>query len=286
MYADLHMHSTASDGTSTPADLVRLAVAADVSLMALTDHDTVAGCAEAAACARGSGIDFLSGVEITAEGGSGRADILGLGIRHEDPELLATLERVQEARRTRNGRIVARLNALGIPVTLEGITALAPPGANVGRPHFAAAMVACGAVPDIQSAFDLYLADGAKAFVGRDSLTPSEAISLIHAAGGIAILAHPQLVRLKEHETLETRVRKLKEEGLDGLEVWYSSHTPAHEAALERLARKWDLLASGGSDFHGDNKPYLRVGGVRQGRPLERSFIPESLQRRARISIH
>jgi len=280
MYADLHMHSTASDGTSTPADLVRLAVAADVSLMALTDHDTVAGCAEAAAAARGSGIDFLSGVEITAEGGSGRADILGLGIRHEDPELLATLERVQEARRTRNGRIVDRLNALGVPVTLEGITALAPPGANVGRPHFAAAMVACGAVPDIQSAFDLYLADGAKAFVGRDSLTPSEAISLIHAAGGLAFLAHPMLVRLKDHETVESRVRKLKDEGIDGIEVWYSSHTPAQEEKLARLASLLGLLVTGGSDFHGDNKPNLRLGAVRSGRPLERSLIPETLASR------
>jgi len=280
MFADLHMHSTASDGTTPPAELVALARQAGVTLMALTDHDTVGGCAEAARAARDAGIDFLSGVEVTAEGGSGRADILGIGIRRDDPTLTSTLDRVMEARRTRNVRIVAKLNQLGVDITLEQITAFAPPGANVGRPHFAAALVACGAVPDKQAAFDVYLADGAKAFVGRDSLTPAEAIELIHTAGGLAFLAHPMLVRLKDHETIETRVRKLKDEGIDGIEVWYSSHTPAQEEKLARLASSLGLLVTGGSDFHGDNKPNLRLGGVRSGRPLDRSLIPDALATR------
>ena len=280
MFADLHMHSTASDGTTTPAGLVDLAKQAGVTLMALTDHDTVGGCSEAATAARSAGIDFLSGVEVTAEGGSGRADILGIGIRRNDPTLTSTLERVMEARRTRNVRIVARLNQLGVDITMEQIASFAPPGANVGRPHFAAALVACGAVPDKQAAFDIYLADGAKAFVGRDSLTPAEAIDLIHTAGGLAFLAHPMLVRLKDHETIETRVRKLQEEGIDGIEVWYSSHTPAQEDKLGRLAASLGLLVTGGSDFHGDNKPHLRLGGVRDGRPLDRSLIPETLASR------
>jgi predicted metal-dependent phosphoesterase TrpH len=280
MFADLHMHSTASDGTTTPAGLVSLAREAGVTLMALTDHDTVGGCREAALAARESGIAFLSGVEVTAEGGSGRADILGLGIRRDDPTLTSTLERVMEARRTRNVRIVARLNELGVDITLEQIISFAPPGANVGRPHFAAALVACGAVPDKQAAFDVYLADGAKAFVGRDSLTPAEAIALIHTAGGLAFLAHPMLVRLKDHETVESRVRKLKDEGIDGIEVWYSSHSPVQEEKLARIASSLDLLVTGGSDFHGDNKPHLRLGGVRDGRPLERSLIPETLAQR------
>lgn len=277
MFADLHMHSTASDGTTTPAGLVDLATQAGVTLMALTDHDTVGGCSEAAIAARSAGIDFLSGVEVTAEGGSGRADILGIGIRRNDPTLTSTLERVMEARRTRNVRIVAKLNQLGVDITMEQIASFAPPGANVGRPHFAAALVACGAVPDKQAAFDIYLADGAKAFVGRDSLTPAEAIELIHTAGGLAFLAHPMLVRLKDHETIETRVRKLQEEGIDGIEVWYSSHTPAQEEKLGRLAASLGLLVTGGSDFHGDNKPHLRLGGVRDGMPLDRSLIPETL---------
>ncbi|MFM7322281.1 MAG: PHP domain-containing protein [Armatimonadota bacterium] len=281
MPADLHAHSTASDGTATPSEVVALAQFAGLDLIALTDHDTTAGCPEARSAAAAAGIAFLDGVELSAEGAPGRCHILGLGIRGDDPELRETLAALSQRRRTRNERMIERLNALGVAIDLETVVAHAPPGANVGRPHFAAAMVALKLVPDADTAFRRFLGDGASAFVQRESLTPAEAIDLIHRAGGLAFLAHPWLVRLPQHETLEARVRALQTAGMDGIEVWYSGHTPAQEAKLERLAAATGLLATGGSDFHGTAKPAIRLGAVRTGRKLDTSLIPPQLRERA-----
>lgn len=282
VFADLHTHSTASDGTSTPQELVDLARGAGVGLLALTDHDTVAGLDAAAEAARAAGIAFVDGVEISAEGAPGRCHLLGLGFDPGDAALRETLETISQARRTRNARMVERLNALGVPLTLEAVAAHAPPGANVGRPHFAAALVACGAVRDRDAAFRRYLADGAPAYVPRVSITPGEAIRRVHDAGGMCFLAHPMLVRLASHETLEGRVKALAALGLDGIEVYYSGHTPSQEEKLRRLAERLGLEASGGSDFHGANKPGLRVGAVRDGRGLEAARVSERLRARAR----
>lgn len=283
-YADLHAHTTASDGTLTPTELIEAAQAAGIALLAVTDHDTTAGVAEAQRAAERAGIVLVPGVEISIEepyppAGTGKFHLLGLGIDPENAALNGTLARVSAARRERNGRIVERLQRLGVAVTLEEVAGFAPPGANIGRPHFAAALVARGAVSDTREAFARYLADGAAAYVGRETLGFDEAVGLLHEAGGLCFLAHPILMKLASHETLETRIRMLESRGLDGIEAYYSQHTPADEARLLRLAGALGLQVCGGSDFHGAHKPETPLGMVRDGAPLPLAQLAEPIRR-------
>lgn len=279
MTADLHTHTTASDGTLTPTELIQAAADLDISLLAITDHDTIAGIAEAQTAAKSVGIRLLPGVELSAEGPPGKCHLLGLSIDPHFAPLRTTLESLSENRRQRNAKMVARLNALGVALTLEEVVSAAPPGANVGRPHFAAALVAKGAVATIAEAFQRYLGDGAAAHIEKDTLTPAEAIALVHQADGLCFLAHPGLLRLDSHETHESRVLALKKLGLDGIEAYYSAYSPAQEAGFLRLAEKHGLLVTGGSDFHGANKPEVPLGIVRNGQPLALELLPRALNR-------
>jgi predicted metal-dependent phosphoesterase TrpH len=281
VYADLHAHTTASDGTETPTELVTLARAAGLTYLAVTDHDTTAALAEAERAAREVGIRLLPGVELSAEGKPGKCHLLGLGIDPSHAPLTETLAALSESRRRRNEQMVERLHALGAPLTLDEITALAPPGANIGRPHFAHALIVRGYVRDNAEAFAKYLADDAAAYVTKKTLTPAAAIDLVHAAGGLCFIAHPGLLRLAEHETYETRLRALQAVGLDGLEAYYSAYTPALTDQLVRLAAKLDLLVTGGSDFHGANKAHVTLGAVLDGGPLPASLLPHTLLDRA-----
>jgi 3',5'-nucleoside bisphosphate phosphatase len=274
---DLHAHTTASDGTATPTELVHTAKAANLSLLAVTDHDTTAGVAEAQAAARDLGIRLMPGVELSTRGNPGSCHLLGLGIDPTHAELNETLARLSEARRARNALICERLTALGIPVTLAEVTAIAPPGANVGRPHFAQWLIQNGVVKTNEEAFQRYLADGASAYLPKDDLSPAEAIALVHKAGGLCFVAHPGLLKLAAHETEETRIRAYAELGLDGIEAYYSNHTPAQTERFLRLATKRNLLVTGGSDFHGANRPTAPLGIVREGQPLPASLLPERL---------
>jgi 3',5'-nucleoside bisphosphate phosphatase len=277
MTADLHTHTTASDGTLTPTELADAAHQCGLSLLAVTDHDTTAGVAEAQACALAHNLQFLPGVELSAEGAPGKCHLLGLGLDPTYPPLIETLARLSENRRQRNTKIITRLNALGMEITLEEVTQHAPPGANIGRPHFAATLLARGLVADTREAFTRYLADDAAAFVEKETLSPAECAALVHAAGGLCFLAHPGLLRLAAHETQESRIRALKEVGIDGIEAYYSSHSPAEEGRFLRLAEKYSLLVTGGSDFHGANKPDVPLGLVRDGKPLARVLLPDQL---------
>lgn len=265
---DLHAHTTASDGQLTPTELVKAAAAAGVGVLAVTDHDTTRGVAEALAAAWEVGIRLIPGVELSAEGAPGKCHLLGLGIDPEYAPLNDTLATISEARRVRNGQIAERLQRLGVPVTLEEVTAAAPHGANVGRPHFAAVLVARGAARDFKDAFDRYLSDEGPAYVEKQTLTSAEAIRLVHEAGGRCFLAHPGLVRLAEQETPETRLRALKALGIDGLEAYYSKHSPIQTEQFLRLAQKLDLLVTGGSDFHGPAVSEARLGAIVDGQPL------------------
>lgn len=268
IFADLHAHTTASDGQLRPAALIDAAKAAGVGILAVTDHDTTAGVAEAAEAARMAGIRLVPGVELSAEGAPGKCHLLGLGINPEDPALTRTLAEISAARRERNARMAERLRALGVPITLEEVTAAAPAGANVGRPHFAAVLVAKGVVASTREAFDRYLSDEGPAYVTKQTLSPGEAIRLVQGAGGRCFLAHPGLLRLAEHETPETRIRALKALGLDGIEAYYSKHTPAETERFVRLAQKLGLLLTGGSDFHGPDISEARLNAIRDGQPL------------------
>jgi hypothetical protein len=282
LYADLHAHTTASDGTFTPTELVQAARVAGLTYLAVTDHDTLSGLPEAIAAAREvGGIRLLCGVELSADGPPGKCHLLGLGIDPAHAGLKNTLATLSANRRERNARMAERLGTLGVPVTLEEVTAVAPPGANVGRPHFAQTMVMKGYVRDTREAFDHYLGDTAAGYVEKQTLTPAEAIELVHDAGGLCFVAHPGLMKLAEHETQETRAAALKALGLDGLEAYYSAYPPVQTERFARLAAKLGLLVTGGSDFHGANKPDVPLGIVNDGAPLPADLLPRALLERA-----
>jgi predicted metal-dependent phosphoesterase TrpH len=247
--ADLHSHSTVSDGRLSPTQLLERAAARGVALLALTDHDNVGGIAEAREAGRRLGVEVVPGVEISADYGPGTMHILGLGIDVESPELLKSLQGLQQARRERNPKVIERLRAAGVELTLGEVEKLA--GANqVGRPHFAQALVDKGAARDFNDAFERFLAKGRPAYVAKARLAPQEAIRCIHAAKGLAVLAHPIQLKLNGAE-LEAKVAELKGLGLDGVEVYHSDHGPEEERLYLALAQSHGLKVSGGSDFHG-----------------------------------
>lgn len=272
-YADLHAHTTASDGSLTPTQLVHAAKDAGLFLLAVTDHDTVAGLAEAAEAARAIGIRLLPGVELSAEGAPGKCHLLGLGIDPHNETLQTTLAELSVNRRARNARMIERLQALGVAITLDEVVQAAPPGANVGRPHFAQVLLERRVVTSLPEAFDRFLGDDAPAYVEKVTLSPADAIALVHQANGKAFWAHPGLTRLGQHETHETRVGALKNVGLDGLEAYYPAYTPVETEKFVRLAQKLGLLVTGGSDFHGAPKPYTALGRVIDGQPLPRESV-------------
>ncbi|MGC8722703.1 MAG: PHP domain-containing protein [Acidobacteriota bacterium] len=256
---DLHVHSTCSDGTFTPAELVREAKAAGLTHMALTDHDTVEGVAQARSEAHRQGIAFLSGLEISAEYQPGTMHILGYGVDETSPPLLERLTAVQRWRGERNPKIVEMLGHLGVALTLPEVEAVSG-GGLVGRPHFAKVLVDKGYVATRQEAFDRYLAKGRPAYVDKARLSPEESIALIRAAGGVAVLAHPLQLQAADEKALDAIVQALVEAGLQGLECHYRNHTPEDTRRFLALAKRYGLLVTGGSDFHGTNRPGIRLG--------------------------
>ncbi|HEX8342511.1 MAG TPA: PHP domain-containing protein [Tepidisphaeraceae bacterium] len=270
--ADLHCHSTASDGTLSPAALVEAAAAAGVRALALTDHDTVAGVAEAATAAGQLGIDFIPGIEISAEyPAPGTLHILGYGIDPRSENLTNLTATLRDGRDTRNPRIVAKLGEIGVAITMDEVQAAAG-GDVIGRPHIAAVLLRKGYVSSIKQAFDKYLAQGAPAYFDKERLSPKRALAEIHAAGGVAVLAHPTQLRTGNSAELARAVKDLVDLGLAGIEVLHSDHTPSDVAAFEALARRFGLVATAGSDFHGGNKPSIGLGRA-AGRPIDRAYF-------------
>ncbi len=245
---DLHLHTTASDGLLSPRDLVARAASAGISIMAITDHDTVAGYADARATAEARGIELLPGIEITAVEQSRDIHVLGYFF---DPES-ATLAQFLEAQRTDRVRRIramsARLAALGYPVDVEPLVAAAAarPGRSVGRPQLADALVLAGFAQDRTDAFDRLLGNNGPAYVPRQGASPEEVIALLARAGGIASLAHPGLIKN------DAIIPRLASQGLAAIEVRHSDHPPATEAFYRGMASNLGLAMSGGSDFHGD----------------------------------
>jgi predicted metal-dependent phosphoesterase TrpH len=278
-FVDLHSHSTASDGTFAPAEVVRLAAEAGLSGLALTDHDTVGGLAEAGAEAGRRGLAFLPGIEISAVPPSpnGTLHILGYGI---DPanEVLANMARqLIEARDNRNPQIIAALQKLGIDITMEEALAQAQ-GGVLGRPHIAALLLKKGVVKSIKQAFDEYLGQGGRAYYDKERLAPGDAIGRIKAAGGVPVLAHPVQLRTTNDAELERTVKDLVDLGLEGIEVIHSDHGPAEVERYDGLARRYNLARSGGSDFHGTNKKDITLG-TANGRRVPREWMDELMRR-------
>ncbi len=244
---DLHVHTTASDGRYTPAEVVHLAVARGLRALGITDHDSVAGVPEAlATAAQGHAtLEVIPGVEMSTETHRGEVHILGYYVNIADADLLALLDRLRDARRTRAQRMVDRLAELGVHVPWQRVADLAGDGAY-GRPHIARVMVELGLVPSTADAFAQYIGAQGPAYVARYKLTPVEATRAVIAAGGVPVLAHPWGI-----VGLEDLVAELMAEGLAGIEAYYRGYPPPVMQELVGLARKYGLIATGGSDFHG-----------------------------------
>ncbi|MCL2639491.1 MAG: PHP domain-containing protein [Phycisphaerales bacterium] len=259
-FVDLHTHSTASDGTYSPTELVRAAKACELVAIALTDHDTGNGLKEAAAEAAKVGMRFVPGIEISAEFPlPGTLHILGYFIDPDSPSLHRMSEILLEARNDRNPRIIKRLNELGCKITMEQVRAVVA-GGVVGRPHIAEALVRAGCVASIKQAFDVYLGTTGSAYFPKERLTPRQAIACIHDAGGLAVVAHPVHLRCQNAAHLATAINHLTEAGIDGIEVWHSDHDARAVALMLELAKKYHLLPTGGSDYHGRHKADVTLG--------------------------
>ncbi|NEA51190.1 PHP domain-containing protein [Streptomyces sp. SID10815] len=252
MRIDLHTHSTASDGTDTPAELVRNAAAAGLDVVALTDHDTTRGHAEAVA-ALPAGLTLVTGAELSCRVDGVSMHMLAYLFDPEEPALLAERELVRDDRVPRAKGMIDKLNALGVPVTWEQVARIAGDG-SVGRPHLATALVELGVVPTVSDAFtDQWLADGGRAYVGKHETDPFEAIRLVKNAGGVCVFAHPAAVK-RGRTVPESRIADLAAAGLDGIEVDHMDHDPDTRARLRGLAKELGLLTTGSSDYHGSRK--------------------------------
>ena len=256
---DLHTHSTCSDGTDPPRRIPELAVAAGCSAVALTDHDTLAGLDEAARRAAEVGVRLVPGGEVSCAYRGRSAHVLVYFVDGGDGPLQEELVRLREDRRTRNLRLVERLQELGMPVTYEEIVAEAAGEESVGRPHVATVLVRHGFAESIPDAFDRWLASGRPAHVPKARVAPAEIADRARASGGVAVLAHPLSMELGP-SGLEEAVAELSAAGFAGIEAIYGRYSPHDRAMLARLAQRHGLVATGGSDYHGTVKAGLSVG--------------------------
>ena len=255
---DLHTHSIASDGTLTPRELVLLAKKEGLKALALTDHDTIDGLKEAYETAKEVNLPFLCGVEISIKfDGPGHFHLLGYFLTPEIKTLDETLSELKKARKRRNESMIEKLRSLGIEITMEELSAIAQ--GEIGRPHFARLLLEKGVVKSMEEAFEKYLKKGAPAYVPKALLTPDEGIRRILESKGVPVLAHPVTLKLDE-KALKEYLEKLKELGLRGVEVYYSEHNKYFTNFLLSQASRLGLLVTGGSDFHGANKPDIKLG--------------------------
>jgi hypothetical protein len=258
MAVDLHTHSTASDGSESPSALVDMAVGLGLSVLALTDHDTLEGISEARDSAERSGINLISGTEISLDY-LGGMHLVVLWLEPGPGPLQDRLGGLQDGRGGRNAAIVEALTDLGMPVTLEEVIEQSG-GGSVGRPHIAAVMMRKGYVESVAEAFDLWLGTGRPAYAARPRLSPEEAIGLARDSGGVPVLAHPHTLGInRSHEMADVLVR-LRSAGLVGLEAMYAAYHRHEREGYADLARRFGLVASGGSDYHGSYKPGLELG--------------------------
>jgi predicted metal-dependent phosphoesterase TrpH len=254
---DLHTHSTASDGIYSPTDLLHHAAEASLRVIALTDHDTTEGLAEAAQAAQELHIDFIPGVEINTDISGGEVHVLGYFLEYKRSAFQTTLRTLRDARVSRGQRMVELLNEQGIPISWERVRTIAQ--GSVGRPHVAKALLEAGYVQTIGEAFDKYIGNGKPAYVPRYKLTPVDAVRLIASANGLPTIAHP--ITLPGLQELRGWLPELRAAGLVGLETYYGPYTSEQEQSLLALANEFDLIPTGGTDFHGPGIHPTPLGG-------------------------
>jgi len=255
---DLHIHTTASDGALTPSQVVRLATGLRLEAIAVTDHDTIDGVAEAVNEGERQELEVVTGIEISANSKHGSLHLLGYFVETERGNLKEKLLRLKQARSERNPRIIQKLNDLGLRITYQEVVQRSG-GGQVGRPHFAQVLVDKGYVGSIDEAFARYLAQGAPAYVDKYRFEVKEAIEMVLRAGGVPILAHPFTVDLLPAD-LESLVTELARNGLKGIEAYYPDHTPEQIVHYENLASRLNLIKTGGSDFHGSFMEKSKLG--------------------------
>lgn len=257
---DLHVHSNYSDGTCTPEELVDLAVKKELAAFALTDHDATNGVEKAQAYQKKNNapVEVIPGIEISSEYGKKEIHILGLYIRQNHRELVETTRHFVSLRARRNQQMAENFQKAGIPMTIEDLQE-GNPDTVITRAHFARHLIRLGVVKDAKEAFSKYLGEDSPFYVSRRRIPATDAIGLIIKAGGVPVLAHPIHYHMEESR-LRSMVADFKEHGLAGIEVKYSNHTTQDEAFVARMAKEFDLLPSGGSDFHGSNKPDIDLG--------------------------
>jgi predicted metal-dependent phosphoesterase TrpH len=258
-YVDLHIHSTASDGSLSPAEIIETAKKAGLHAIAITDHDTIEGSVEALRLQNSSGVEILPGIEISASFGPGTMHILGYLMRLDDDSFRRTLTVVQEARANRNVEIIKRLQDVGVDISYDEVLKVSG-GGQVGRPHIAQVLVRKRVVQSIDEAFNKLLKKGRPTYVERYRLLPVEATQTILGAGGVPVLAHPFTLNTKTEGDLDRLIADLKQAGLKGVEAYYPSHGPELTARYERLAHRHGLLVTGGTDFHGEVNPGVHIG--------------------------
>ncbi len=273
MAVDLHTHSTYSDGSDTPAELISAAVQARLEAVALTDHDNLDGIPEAAAAAAHHGIELIPGIELSCQWEPGGFHMIVLWLEPGPGPLQDRLVELQHGRATRNQQMVAKLAGLGVDITYEEVLEEAG-GTGVGRPHMAAILVRKRVVESMSEAFDSYLAAGRPAYVGRARLTPEVAIELANSSGAVSIIAHPHTLGIFGRE-LDAELERLAGLGLSGLEAHYPEYEPDARLELVERARRVGLIPSGGSDFHGDYKQGLKIGTGYGDLAVERTLLEE-----------
>ncbi|MHB8811384.1 MAG: PHP domain-containing protein [Desulfobulbaceae bacterium] len=264
MCVDLHLHSLYSDGSATPAELAELAGRRKLTAISLTDHDTVDGIAEILEHGRTFGLTVIPGLELSASHRELSLHILGYGIDHTSSELAQWLEPLQRSRQERNEKIIAKMRQMGLDVHADELQAISHCG-QTGRPHIARLLLNKGIVDSLGQAFHQYLRRGAPAWFTRFAYSAAESIDMIHRAGGLAVLAHPGQLD-PEHKILPLLILELAERGLDGLEVHYPAHSAQMQRRLLTLARKYTLVVTGGSDYHGKNRNMSVMAG--EGSPF------------------
>ncbi len=267
---DLHTHSTASDGTLEPAELIRKAMDCGVKALSLTDHDTLSGLKEAAAQASELDIKFIPGIEISADFSPGTMHMLGYYVDADDSVLKQKLSWLREGRDRRNTLILQMLEKLGYPVEMRELQEYAK-GESVGRPHIARAMVAKGYVVNEEDAFNRFLAKGGPAYANKERMNPARAMELVIGAGGLPVLAHPQTLDLNSTE-LADLLAELKEAGLAGVETYYYSHSEEEMFLYKHIADELDLIVTGGTDYHGPG-----FKGIKLGRGLGGMIVPDEV---------
>lgn len=275
---DLHTHSCRSDGSFTPTELVNYAIQKNLKAIALTDHDTIEGLPEALEAAKGTDLEVIPGIELSTEycfegvpSGKGKdVHIVGLFIDYTNQQFVDKLQEFIDSRIRRNEKMCQNLREAGIDITFEKLQS-ENADAVITRAHYATYLVEHGYAKDRIQAFAKYVGDDTPYFVPREKITPEMAVELILSAGGVPVLAHPILYHMNDAH-LDELVAKLKAIGLIGIEAIYSTYAPSEERQVRRLAAKYDLLISGGSDFHGTNKPKLDLGNG-----YGKLFVPEDI---------